>query len=159
MWQRLVSQQFRKQLQNVSIPTIGRRSVSGFKIERLDHFVITVADINTSVDFYTQVLGMEVATFKGRKALNFGLSKINLHERGKEFEPKASSPTPGSADVCFITHTKLSEVIEHLKSCNVTIMEGPVERTGAVGPISSVYFRDPDDNLIEVSNYPDNIKS
>ncbi|XP_046555879.1 glyoxalase domain-containing protein 5-like [Haliotis rubra] len=159
MWQRLVSQQFRKLLQDGSVATFARRSVSGFKIERLDHFVITVADINKSVDFYTRVLGMEVATFKGRKALNFGLSKINLHERGKEFEPKASSPTPGSADVCFITHTKLNQVMEHLKNCNVTIMEGPVERTGAIGPITSVYFRDPDDNLIEVCNYPDNIKS
>ncbi|GFN74980.1 glyoxalase domain-containing protein 5 [Plakobranchus ocellatus] len=89
----------------------------------------------------------------GRKALNFGEQKINLHERGKEFEPKAEVPTPGSADLCFITATGLDDVQEHLQKCNVSIIEGPVERTGAIGGIRSVYIRDPDGNLIEISNY------
>ncbi|XP_076440679.1 glyoxalase domain-containing protein 5-like [Babylonia areolata] len=130
-------------------------SQSPIKIQRLDHFVITVKDIEVTVDFYTRVLGMEVTTFKGgRKALNFGQQKINLHERGKEFEPKAILPTPGSADVCFITPTRLHDVMEHLKKCQVEILEGPCERTGALGTISSVYVRDPDHNLIEISNYP-----
>ncbi|XP_025109421.1 glyoxalase domain-containing protein 5-like isoform X2 [Pomacea canaliculata] len=128
------------------------------KIKRLDHFVITVKDINATVDFYTRVLGMEVTTFKGgRRALNFGKQKINLHEQGKEFEPKACWPTPGSADVCFITSTRLEDVLDHLKACNVPVEEGPVERTGAIGLIRSVYVRDPDNNLIEVSNYASNI--
>jgi catechol 2,3-dioxygenase-like lactoylglutathione lyase family enzyme len=97
---------------------------------------------------------MDVATFgEGRKALTFSSQKINLHEQGKEFEPKAGLPTPGFADLCFITDTPLSEVIEHLNSLGVPILEGPVARTGAVGPIRSVYFRDPDANLIEVSIY------
>ncbi|XP_046556899.1 glyoxalase domain-containing protein 5-like [Haliotis rubra] len=145
-------------VQDGSVATFARRSVINFKIERVDHFVITVADINKSVDFYHRVLGMEIAIIKGRKALTFGLSKIGLHERGKELDPKASCLTPVAVDVCFITNTKPNHVMEHLKNCNVTIMEGPVERNGAIGPITSVYFRDPDDNLIEVSNYPD-IKS
>jgi catechol 2,3-dioxygenase-like lactoylglutathione lyase family enzyme len=97
---------------------------------------------------------MEVVTFRaGRKALAFGSQKINLHEQGKEFEPKAGQPTPGSGDLCFITDIPLSEVIEHLNSLSVPILGGPVTRTGAVGPIQSVYFRDPDANLIEVSVY------
>jgi catechol 2,3-dioxygenase-like lactoylglutathione lyase family enzyme len=124
------------------------------RIARLDHLVITVADIPVTCAFYARVLGMNVVTFgAGRKALTFGAQKINLHERGKEFEPKAAAPTPGSADLCFIAETPLREVIEHLAACGVAILEGPVERTGATGPISSVYFRDPDENLIEVSNY------
>lgn len=128
--------------------------MDGFTIERLDHFVITVKDVGSTCDFYSRVLGMEVETFKGsRKALKFGNQKINIHEFGKEFEPKANKPTPGSADVCFVTETPLIKVIEHLKKCQVTIIDGPVERTGANGPINSVYFRDPDLNLIEVSNY------
>jgi catechol 2,3-dioxygenase-like lactoylglutathione lyase family enzyme len=124
------------------------------RIARLDHLVITVADIPVTCAFYARVLGMNVVTFgAGRKALTFGAQKINLHERGKEFEPKAAAPTPGSADLCFIAETPLREVIEHLAACGVAILEGPVERTGATGPISSMYFRDPDENLIEVSNY------
>lgn len=124
------------------------------KINRLDHFVLTVKDINVTCDFYTTVLGMEVQTFgEGRKALKFGYQKINLHQSGKEFEPKANIPTPGSADLCFITDTPLEEVILFLKARNVPILEGPVARTGALGKIKSVYFRDPDLNLIEVSNY------
>ncbi len=124
------------------------------EIERLDHLVLTVDGIETTTAFYAKVLGMKIVTFAGgRKALAFGAQKINLHEQGKEFEPKAHRPTPGSADICFITQTALSEVISHLKACGVGILEGPVRRTGAQGPIESVYFRDPDMNLIEVSNY------
>lgn len=96
---------------------------------------------------------MDVITFSGdRKALSFGTQKINLHQHGKEFEPKAEQPTPGSADLCFITSTPLSDVVKHLSSCNVVVIEGPVQRTGATCPILSVYFRDPDMNLVEVSN-------
>jgi len=124
------------------------------KIDRLDHLVLTVKNIAATCEFYSNVLGMEVVAFgEGRKALAFGTQKINLHESGKEFEPKAQYPTPGSADLCFITSTPLAKVIEHLHHCSVEIVEGPVKRTGAVGPILSVYFRDPDMNLIEVSNY------
>jgi catechol 2,3-dioxygenase-like lactoylglutathione lyase family enzyme len=97
---------------------------------------------------------MEIVSFgMGRKALQFGQQKINLHEAGKEFEPKAYKPTPGSADVCFITNVPIAQVIEHLHACKVPIQEGPVMRTGALGPIESVYIRDPDANLIEISNY------
>ncbi|KAI5624744.1 glyoxalase domain-containing protein 5 [Silurus asotus] len=124
------------------------------QISHLDHLVLTVRDVKRSTDFYSSVLGMGVVTFKGnRKALSFGEQKFNLHEAGKEFEPKANNPLPGSADLCLITKTPLETVAAHLKECGVKIEEGPVERTGAVGPINSLYFRDPDHNLIEVSNY------
>ena len=123
------------------------------KIDRLDHLVLTVADVEASCAFYQRVLGMDVITFgAGRKALAFGSQKINLHPTGKEFEPKAQRPTPGSADLCFLTTVPLAEVQAHLTACGVTVSEGPVQRTGAQGPILSVYFRDPDLNLIEVSN-------
>jgi catechol 2,3-dioxygenase-like lactoylglutathione lyase family enzyme len=123
-------------------------------INRLDHLVLTVRDIEKTCAFYTAVLGMEVVTFgNGRKALAFGQQKINLHASGKEFTPHAKAPTPGSADLCFITDTPLAAVIAELKQQQVNILEGPVERTGAQGKILSVYFRDPDENLIEVSNY------
>ncbi|MDB5339400.1 MAG: glyoxalase [Planctomycetaceae bacterium] len=124
------------------------------QIDRLDHLVLTVQDINATCDFYQRVLGMQVVTFgAGRRALAFGQSKINLHQAGQEFEPKAQRPTPGSADLCFISDSPLTEVIAHLHSCEIAILKGPVRRTGALGPIESVYFRDPDLNLIEVSNY------
>ncbi|MBI4573932.1 MAG: VOC family protein [candidate division NC10 bacterium] len=127
-------------------------------IERLDHLVLTVQSIPAACDFYSRVLGMEVVTFgQGRKALQFGRQKINLHERGREFDPKARHPTPGSGDLCFLTRIPLRQVIAHIRSCKVEILEGPVRRTGAVGPIESVYVRDPDENLIEVSNYPDGV--
>ena len=123
------------------------------KIDSLDHLVLTVEDIEITIDFYSRVLGMEIVTLgSGRKALSIGSQKINLHEHGKEFEPKAQHPTPGSADLCFITSVPLSAVVTHLSSCKVAIIEGPIQRTGATGPILSVYFRDPDMNLIEVSN-------
>ncbi|HEX2915286.1 MAG TPA: VOC family protein [Chloroflexia bacterium] len=126
------------------------------KIDRLDHLVLTVRDIEITCQFYSQVLGMEIVTFgDNRKALAFGRQKINLHEAGKEFEPKARIPTPGSADLCLITLMPLIEVAEHLRRCEVKIIEGPVRRTGAAGPIESLYLRDPDGNLIEISNYLD----
>ncbi|GAA5587217.1 virulence protein STM3117 [Acinetobacter calcoaceticus] len=123
------------------------------KISHLDHLVLTVADIENTCNFYQTVLGFEVITFKGdRKALKFGHQKINLHQLGNEFEPKALHPTSGSADLCFISETPISEVVTHLNQLNIQIEEGPVERTGAMHPILSVYIRDPDQNLIEISN-------
>ena len=122
------------------------------RIEVLDHLVLTVADIGRTRDFYERVLGMEPVVFgEGRHTLAFGAQKINLHEAGQEFEPKASVPTPGSADLCFLTNASVAEVVEHLEANSVEIIEGPVRRTGATGPIMSVYFRDPDGNLLEVS--------
>ena len=127
---------------------------SGISINRLDHLVLTVADIEATCAFYTSVLGMEVVTFGGgRKALSFGAQKINLHQAGKEFEPKSQHPTPGSADLCFISDTPLDAVAVHLEACGVAIEEGIVPRTGATGPIQSIYIRDPDQNLIEISTY------
>ncbi|QDZ29783.1 VOC family protein [Noviherbaspirillum sp. UKPF54] len=124
------------------------------KIDRIDHIVLTVRDIDATCDFYSTALGMDVVTFgQGRKALAFGAQKINLHQHGAEFEPKALLPTPGSADLCLITSVPLAEAMAHLARCGVAIEDGPVQRTGATGPIRSVYFRDPDRNLIEVSNY------
>ena len=123
------------------------------KIDSLDHLVLTVKNIETTTSFYSKVLGMETIAFDGgRKALSFGAQKINLHQHGKEFEPKAQHPTPGSADLCFITSVPIADVVSHLSACGVTVIEGPVQRTGATGPILSIYFRDLDMNLIEVSN-------
>lgn len=123
------------------------------RIERLDHLVLTVTDIGRTCAFYADALGMQVVTFgSDRKALAFGSQKINLHESEREVEPKAKKPTPGSADLCFITATPLDEVIAHLAACGVGIEEGPVPRTGATGPIRSLYIRDPDGNLIEIAN-------
>jgi catechol 2,3-dioxygenase-like lactoylglutathione lyase family enzyme len=124
-----------------------------FTIEQIDHLVLTVASIDATIDFYTEVLSMDVIKFDGRKALRFGDQKINLHQRGHEFNPKAAHPTPGSADLCFITLDPLEEVIKYLATLRVHVEEGPVERTGAVGELRSVYIRDPDQNLIEISNY------
>ena len=129
------------------------------KIDRLDHLVLTVRSISVTCEFYAKVLGMDVGSFgDNRKALTFGSQKINLHELGREVEPRAHRPTPGSADLCFITSTPLRDVIQHLRQCGVQILEGPIKRTGALGQIESVYFRDPDLNLIEVSNYNDPVK-
>ncbi len=122
-------------------------------IARIDHFVLTVASIDATCAFYGRVLGMGTVTFAGgRKALAFGHQKINLHEVGREFEPKAQRPTSGSGDFCLISDTPLDAIITHLKAQDVAIELGPVDRTGAVGPLRSVYFRDPDGNLVEVSN-------
>jgi catechol 2,3-dioxygenase-like lactoylglutathione lyase family enzyme len=124
------------------------------KIARLDHLVLTVRNLDIAVDFYARILGMTPETFdRDRKALRFGRQKINLHESGKEFEPKAFRPTPGSADVCFVVETPLPEVVEHIRAQGGEILLGPVERTGAEGPMESVYLRDPDGNLIELSRY------
>lgn len=127
------------------------------QLSRLDHFVLTVENIEKTCAFYQSVLGMDVITFgEGRKALLFGTGetkqKINLHEVGKEFEPKARTPTSGAGDFCLIAEMPIAKIIEHLKICSVDIESGPIARTGANGPITSVYFRDPDKNLIEVSN-------
>ena len=124
------------------------------KIKRIDHLVLTVKDIPTTVDFYERVLGMKHIEFgEGRIALTFGQQKINLHEQGKEFEPKAGNVASGSADLCFIIDTPITDAITELLNNNVNVIEGPVNRTGASGAIISVYFRDPDNNLIEISNY------
>jgi catechol 2,3-dioxygenase-like lactoylglutathione lyase family enzyme len=124
------------------------------KIERLDHLVLTVKSMEKTCEFYSTVLGMEIINFgENRKALKFGNQKINLHEVGKEFEPKAGNPTPGSADLCFITENEMEKVIKQIKVHDLQIIEGPIERTGALGRINSIYIRDPDNNLIEISNY------
>jgi catechol 2,3-dioxygenase-like lactoylglutathione lyase family enzyme len=124
------------------------------KVNRLDHLVLTVADLDATTGFYRRVLGMEAVTFKGgRRALAFGTSKINLHQVGHEFEPKAAHPGAGTADLCFIVDEPIEQVRAELIASGVEIEEGPVERTGATGPILSVYLRDPDGNLIELSNY------
>ena len=124
------------------------------KINSIDHIVMTVNSIDVTCEFYSRTLGMDVITFgNGRKALSFGVQKLNLHEVGKEFEPKAHKPTPGSIDLCLITEIPIDKVLDHLASVNVAVLEGPIKRTGTTGAIISLYFRDPDQNLIEVSNY------
>ncbi|WP_436490565.1 VOC family protein [Chitinophaga sp. ARDCPP14] len=124
-------------------------------INRLDHLVLTVKDISGTCRFYETVLGMEVITFgDDRKALRFGHQKINLHEKGREIDPKALAPTVGSADLCFVADTPVEEILVELTTLKINILEGGiVERTGATGRIRSIYFRDPDGNLLEVSNY------
>ena len=125
-------------------------------ISSIDHLVLTVKDIPASVDFYTKVLGMKEVTFgERRKALTFGDQKINLHEVGREFEPNARNPTAGSADLCLISEMRVHEVVKRLRDAGVPVEVGEVQRTGALGPMTSVYFRDPDGNLLEVSNYLD----
>jgi catechol 2,3-dioxygenase-like lactoylglutathione lyase family enzyme len=125
------------------------------EIDRLDHLVLTVQDIEATCAFYARVLGMTPVTFgAGRRALRFGRQKINLHQVGKEYDPKARVPTAGSGDLCFIANVPIADVVRHLRTCRVEIVALPSTRTGALGPIESVYFRDPDGNLLEVSNYP-----
>ena len=124
------------------------------RVDGIDHFVLTVRDVEATCDFYSRVLGTEVEEFEGgRRALKFGRQKINLHQTCAEFEPKAEKPTLGSGDFCLITSVLLETVVEHVRSCGVELVEGPVSRTGATGKLESVYFRDPDGNLVEVSNY------
>jgi len=124
------------------------------EISRIDHFVITVSDLERTCDFYSRVLGMTVRHEKNRPtSLHFGEQKINVHQKGKEFKPRSHIPTVGSADFCLITDVPMAETIAHIEAEGVKIEEGPVPRTGAVGRISSIYFRDPDLNLIEVANY------
>jgi len=130
------------------------------RIASLDHLVLTVRDIPASCAFYREVLGMDVVTFRPvdgaeRTALAFGCQKINLHQAGAEFEPKAERPQPGSADLCFLSETPVADWVAHLEACGVEVIEGPVRRTGATGPLLSVYIRDSDGNLIEISNLQD----
>ncbi|MDD2066364.1 VOC family protein [Pseudomonas sp. 25571] len=121
-------------------------------IDHLDHLVLTTTDVDACKDFYVRVLGMRLQTFgAGRLAFCFGNQKINVHVRGHEFEPKAHLPVPGALDVCLIANVGLEQVVAHLEAQNWPIVEGPVQRTGATGPILSVYVRDPDLNLIEIS--------
>ncbi|WP_324779860.1 VOC family protein [Thiobacillus sedimenti] len=122
-------------------------------LDAIDHVVLTVRDIPASVTFYTRVLGMREVLFGGnRRALAFGHCKLNLHQAGREFEPKAAHPAPGAVDLCLLARTPVAEIVRHLAAHGVAIEDGPVERTGAQGPILSVYVRDPDGNLIELSN-------
>ena len=122
-------------------------------IAKLDHLVLTVKDIHAAILFYTTVLGMKRISFAdNRQALQFGTQKINLHQQDDIIEPHAAQPTPGSADLCLITEIALEHVIDHVQSCGVTILAGPVPRSGAMGALVSVYLRDPDGNLIEISN-------
>ncbi len=128
-------------------------AIRAIRIEAIDHLVLTVRDVAATCDFYARTLGFEVVRFgEGRTALTFGRQKFNLHQAGSEFEPKAHRPTPGSADLCLIASTPIEDVVAHLEACGVTVIEGPVPKTGATGALTSIYFRDPDNNLIEVSN-------
>lgn len=125
-------------------------------LRALDHLVLTVADIAATCQFYQDVLGMTAERFTTadgtqRMALKYGQQKINLHQAGHEFEPKADSPTPGSADMCFLTDASPEAWLAHLRQSGVEVEEGPVLRTGATGPLFSIYVRDPDRNLIEIS--------
>lgn len=123
------------------------------RITSLDHLVLTVRDLDATVRFYVEGLGMELREFEeGRKALHFGAQKINLHLSGREFEPKAATPMPGSADLCFLTDSPLSDVVRQLEADGHRVIEGPVERAGAQGPLLSIYLRDPDGNLVEIAN-------
>lgn len=127
------------------------------KLSSLDHLVLTVADIEQTVRFYRDALGMRDQQFQPadgstRTALAFGTQKINLHQAGAEFEPKAANPAPGTADLCFLSDAPLQQWQDHLASCGIAILEGPVRRSGARGAILSIYLRDPDGNLIEISN-------
>jgi catechol 2,3-dioxygenase-like lactoylglutathione lyase family enzyme len=123
-------------------------------IERIDHFVLTVQSPETTLHFYERVFGMTRELVPGRPAaLKFGRQKINVHEAGHTFEPKAAHPTPGGGDYCLITRQPIDDVIAHLKSCGVAIELGPVARNGALGAMKSIYFRDPDENLVEIARY------
>jgi catechol 2,3-dioxygenase-like lactoylglutathione lyase family enzyme len=123
------------------------------RVQRIDHVVLTVADLDRTLAFYERVLGMTPVSFGGgRRALAFGDQKLNLHQAGREFEPKAGRPTPGAIDLCFTTDVPLDEVAAHLRAQSVVIEHGPVDKVGARSALRSLYFRDPDGNLIEVSN-------
>jgi catechol 2,3-dioxygenase-like lactoylglutathione lyase family enzyme len=123
------------------------------KVRRIDHVVLTVTDIELTIAFYERVLGMTAISFAGgRRALAFGDQKLNLHQAGREFEPKARNPVPGAIDICLTTDVPIADVAAHLRKCSVDIELGPVDKIGARRPLRSLYFRDPDGNLIEVSN-------
>ena len=123
-----------------------------FTLDRLDHLVLTVGNIDAAIDFYTEVLGMDMVLIEGRKTLTFGVQTIKLHQRGHELSPHAAHPTPGSADLCFVTPTPLEQVVEYLSALKIHVELGPVQRASGVGKLRSVYIRDPDRNLIEISN-------
>ena len=121
------------------------------RISALDHFVLTVRDIDITCDFYARVLGAEPIRFgEGRRALQIGQQKINLHPLINAYTPKAQYPLPGSADICFLSDTPLATWLAHFEVCGIAVIAGPVPRTGAIGPIESIYLRDPDGNLIEI---------
>ncbi len=123
------------------------------RVLRIDHVVVTARDPDRTIAFYERVLGMRAVTFgDGRRALVFGDQKLNLHQAGREFEPKAAAPAPGAIDICFTTDVPLDAVIRHLEACGVPIEAGPVGKTGARSRLRSVYLRDPDGNLVEISN-------
>ena len=125
-----------------------------FTIDRVDHFVLTVVDIDETCDFYDDALGMERETFAGgRTALKFGQQKINLHPAAEPYNPHADNPVPGAADFCLITDTSVDDVKVHLESLDIDVFIGPTSKTGAMGPLTSIYFRDPSGNLVEISNY------
>jgi catechol 2,3-dioxygenase-like lactoylglutathione lyase family enzyme len=124
------------------------------KVRRLDHLVLTVVSLEATVDFYTRALGMGVRAFDGgRLALRFGDQQINLHEAGNELEPRARVARPGTGDLCFVVEGELDAWLTHLEELGVPVVQGPVPRTGALGPMISVYVRDPDGNLVEISSY------
>lgn len=124
------------------------------RVESLDHLVLTVADVEASARFYARVLGMAKVVFgEGRVALAFGKQKINLHPAAAPLKPHADHPARGSGDLCFVTSRPLADWIAHLNACGVVVEQGPVSRTGALGPMNSLYFRDPDGNLIEIAYY------
>ena len=124
------------------------------RVEALDHLVLTVADVEASTIFYSRVLGMQKVIFgAGRVAMQFGRQKINLHPANAPLQPHALRPIAGSADLCFVSDIGLPDWIRHLSLCNVALEAGPIERTGALGPMTSIYFRDLDGNLIEIAHY------
>lgn len=128
-------------------------AIAAVKLDRIDHVVLTVRDIDRTIAFYCGVLGMRAVTFgEGRRALALGDQKLNLHVAGREFEPKARAPLPGAADICFTTSTPLEDVVRELGDAGVTIEVGPVAKTGARAALRSVYVRDPDGNLLEIAN-------
>ncbi|MBA2512068.1 MAG: VOC family protein [Rubrobacteraceae bacterium] len=134
--------------------TAGDAPPRAVSVKGLDHLVLTVADLDATTTFYERVLGMKGVVFgEGRRALEYGSGKINLHEAGREIEPKATVPAPGSADLCFAIDQEIEDVEEYLRSNGVEVLQGPAGRTGAFGPMTSVYLRDPDGNLIELSKY------
>ena len=122
-------------------------------ILRIDHLVLTCEDVTATVEWYRRVLGFEAKEAEGRWSLHFGQQKINLHQKGRELEPHALKPTPGSGDLCFLTDASSEEWLEHLLVEGVVIVEGPIARVGALGPMESVYVRDPDGTLVEISRY------
>ncbi len=125
-----------------------------FSVDRLDHLVLTCRDLDATAGWYERVLGMRRESFaENRTALKFGNQKINLHQQGREVKPNAAEAAPGTADLCFISALPTDDVVAHLSLCGIAIEHGPVPQTGALGPMNSVYIRDPDGNLIEIATY------